>query len=262
MKRYIKSGVQIVGNDFVFDFEHNSKDDIIEIQTPQIFKSSINNNLYWFGYIFKPHVSSRDRTKFIHYLKGLSEPSISDADLKRFIQRPLQYLSPEVNLANLDCFVYPLSGRSKLVNTMIRVINQFTGHDTNRVNFEMIKSAPTDVQFDWKLFNSEWDTPETKLQYMQMKKYIEDILIPKIHQQNYFSIAKNVKAKYRPYIKNYLKFASTEESDNFSNLSNANILVIDDINASGSTLNEVLRILNSRNNRCNIYVYTLIEHTS
>lgn len=260
MKKYIKSGVQAVGDDFVFDFEHNSEEDIIEIQTPQIFKTSIKNNLYWFGYIFKPDVSSKDRTRFIHYLKGLSQPSISDHDLQKFIERPLQYLYPEVNLTKLDCFVYPLSGRSKLVNSMIKVINEFTGHDTSRVNFEMVKSAPIDVQFDWNLFDSEWNTPETQQQYMQMKKYIENTLIPKIHQQDYFSIAKTVKAKYRRYIKNYLNFASTEESKKFSNLTDANILVIDDINTSGSTLNEVLRILNSINNRCNIYVYTLIGH--
>ncbi len=208
MKRYIRSGVQAVGDDFVFDFENNSANDIIEVQTPQLFKSSIKNNLYWFGYIFKPDVSSKDRTRFIHYLKGLSQPSIPDSTLQKFIERPLQYLSPEVNLANLDCFVYPLSGRSKLVNTMIKVINEFTGHNTNRVNFEMIKSAPADVEFDWSLFDSEWNTPETQLQYVQMKRYIEDTLLPKIHDQDYFSIAQNVKAKYRRYIKNYLKLNS------------------------------------------------------
>lgn len=37
-----------------------------------------------------------------------------------------------------------------------------------------------------------------------------------------------------------------------------NILIIDDINTSGSTLREVLRILNEINSNCNIYIYTLI----
>ena len=37
-----------------------------------------------------------------------------------------------------------------------------------------------------------------------------------------------------------------------------NILIVDDINTSGSTLRELLRIINEINSNCNIYIYTLI----
>ena len=36
------------------------------------------------------------------------------------------------------------------------------------------------------------------------------------------------------------------------------ILRVDDINTSGSTLREPLRIINEINSNCNIYIYTLI----
>lgn len=57
---------------------------------------------------------------------------------------------------------------------------------------------------------------------------------------------------------NYLGFSDDRELEKFSKMQGSNILVIDDINTSGSTLNEILRILNKVNHDCNIYVYTLI----
>ena len=38
----------------------------------------------------------------------------------------------------------------------------------------------------------------------------------------------------------------------------AKILIVDDINTSGSTLTEILRIIKAINNQCEIYIFTLI----
>ena len=46
--------------------------------------------------------------------------------------------------------------------------------------------------------------------------------------------------------------------DKLSSMQEANILVVDDINTTGSTLHEILRKLGQINQNCNIYVYTLI----
>lgn len=53
-------------------------------------------------------------------------------------------------------------------------------------------------------------------------------------------------------------FADQEQADRFARLQGANILVVDDINTTGSTLNEILRKLVKINQNSNIYVYTLI----
>ncbi|MCM1224555.1 MAG: phosphoribosyltransferase domain-containing protein [Lachnospiraceae bacterium] len=256
MERYIYGGVKPNDGDYIFDYRYNLPTDIIEISSPQLYVSSIRNHIYWFGYMFKDNVSSKQRTQFIHYIKGLSDKKISDLELTQFIELPLGELDKRIGMYDIDCFVYPVSGRSKLVAKMISVIGDYTSRDMKKASFELVKKAPTEIGFDWDLL--EVDTADDLNKYNQMKKYAEEYIVPAIKELDYFSLAKNVKPKYRRYIQNYLDFSSPEELESFSKLKGSNILVVDDINTSGSTLNEILRILNKVNKDCNIFVYTLI----
>ena len=256
MKKYIKSGVRpSENNQYIIDYTYNLPEDIIDIQPPQLYKSEHGNHIYWFGYKFKDNISRKQRTDFIHHIKGLTENPMDDRTLSRFIELPLQALDEKINLYNIDCFVYPLSGRSQLVTKIVREINRWTSRDMCRASYELVKSVPSDVQFDWAGFESVYGDDTNR--YNQMCDYVKNELMPKIHQLDYFSLAQSVKPKYRPYIQNFLSFAS-EDKETIEKLQGSNILVVDDINTSGSTLDEILRILGKINSSCNIYVYTLI----
>lgn len=152
--------------------------------------------------------------------------------------------------------MYPKSNRSNLVQTMIEEIGKATSRDMKRCSFELIKKLPSNILFDWQMF--EDDHVGNEQSYKDIKNYVENILLPKVHSLEYFSLAKNVKPKYRKYIQNYLKFDTEEHKKAFENLNGENILVVDDINTSGSTLQEILRIIGSINISCNIFIYTLI----
>ncbi len=65
-----------------------------------------------------------------------------------------------------------------------------------------------------------------------------------IHQKDYFTIAKDVKkSRFRPYMMNFLHFKNEEDKELCSNLRKQNVLIVDDVTTSGSTLNEILRAL-------------------
>lgn len=88
--------------------------------------------------------------------------------------------------------------------------------------------------------------------------YVNNVLLPKVHSLDYFSLAHNVKPKYRGYIKNFIQFQD-RDIDKIKKLQEGtNILVVDDINTSGSTLAEIIRQLFALNHSCNIFLYTLI----
>lgn len=255
MKRYISAGVRKEGSGFAIDYNYNAPDDIIYITEPQLYSSEHNNNTYYFGYRFTDDSSSTDRTEFIHSVKQIGDNPLSDGELEKFIKRPLKYLNAAVNLNDIDCIIYPVSNRSPLVSKMIRCVNDMTPHGINRGSYELVKQAPTELGFDFDAFESDHYGEQG---YDNMIKHINETLMPKLHSLDYFSIARNVKAKYRPYITGFLDFKDLAELEKFSKLQGSNVLVIDDINTTGSTLNEILRILNSINRNCNIYVYTLI----
>lgn len=257
MKRYISSGIRYDNrSNYTFDYTVDLPTDIIDIVPPQLYRSSVKNHIYWFGYQFKDTASSKQRSEFIHYIKGLGDTKISDHELTQFIELPLGELDNEFNIYGIDCVVYPVSNRSKLVNKIVSVVGSYTSRDKEVASYELVKNVPTEIEFDWK--NFEIDNGYDQNKYAQMKKYVEEVLLPSIHDLDYFSLAANVKPKYRKYIKNYLGFVSQEQLESYARVQGRNILVIDDINTSGATLDEILRILNKVNHGSNIFVFTLI----
>lgn len=255
IRQNVNSGIQYDDGDYVIDYVQNHDNDLITIQPPQLYRKEFRNRIYWFGYQFNSDVSSKQRTEFINYIKGLGDKTISDADLTTLIELPLNELSKRINMYDIDCFAYPLSGRSNLVKKIVQTVGRYTSHDTSRCSFEFIKSAPTEIGFDWDSFDA--DNKDDENRYNQMREYVETKLLPAIQNLDYFSLAQSVKPKYRKYITNYLNM-SEEDAARFARLRGNTILVVDDINTSGSTLDEILRKLGKINDNCNIYLYTLI----
>lgn len=255
MKRLVYSGVRKIDRGFDINYTYNYPNDIIDIVEPQLYETIHNNNVYHFGYRFNDDVDSNDRTKFIHAIKQIGDTKLTDDQLDQFIKRPLKYLNDKINLYKIDCMVYPLSNRSPLVAKIVRAINDMTSHEMHRCSFEFVKTAPVNIGFDFESFEAD---NSDKAGYNQMIEYINDSLLPKLHSLDYFSIAQNVKSKYRPYITGFIDFKDQESADRFSKLQGDNILLVDDINTTGSTIHEILRKLGKINNNCNIYVFTLI----
>ena len=76
---------------------------------------------------------------------------------------------------------------------------------------------------------------------------------------HYFTIAKDVKkSRFRPYMMNFLKFANEKDKQLCATIRQQNVLVIDDVTTSGSTINEILRTLRILNEDNEITVFSLI----
>lgn len=246
-------GINKKDNTFVFDYDKDDEDSIINLLDVEIYKSSINANVYYFGYVFKDNINSKVRTEFINYIKGYGNNKINENELIKFIDRPLGKLNKEINLSNIDVIVYPESKLNNLNNIIIKSITNFMSHGKEYVSYKMIKNIPSEIQFDYKSFEADCNGKDSQ-KYKDSIDYIKSML-DKTNTLDYFSIAKNIKSKYRKYIMNYLK---PETNIAKETLDAKNILIVDDINTSGSTLRELLRIINEINSNCNIYIYTLI----
>lgn len=246
---------------FVFDFEHDGAEDVVSL-TGDGYQVEAFGKCFYYGYEFSEQVESSVRTAFIKYVK-FAESLQDSPDLTKFIKKAIDNLDKQINLYNYDLVVMPESS-SKVNLYMLRYIYRFAQPTLRKM--ELIKSLPSNISFDMDGFEQSYlnDVLEngrpryTQAQKDEVKQSINNML-SLIHQKKYFTIAKDVKkSRFRPYMMEFLKFASDADKELCSTIRQQNVLVIDDVTTSGSTLNEILRTLRILNEDNEITIFSLI----
>jgi len=147
---------------------------------------------------------------------------------------------------------------------MLRYIYRFAQPSLHYM--ELVKALPENISFDMEGYENQYlnDVLEngrpryTEKQKEEVKDSI-NTMMQLIHQKEYFTIAKDVKkSRMRPYMMQFLKFKDENEEKLCQKIQKQNILIVDDIATSGSTLNEILRALRILNEDNNITIFSLI----
>ena len=246
---------------FVFDFEHDGADDIVSL-TGSGYQVEAFGKCFYYGYEFSDTVDGSVRSSFIKYVK-FSESIQKDSNLTQFIQKAVNDLNRRVNLYDYDLVVMPESS-SKVNQYMLRYIYRFAQPSLHRM--ELVKSLPEHISFDMAAYEEQYlnDVLEngrpryTEAQKEEVRQNIRKMM-DLIHQKDYFTIAKDVKkSKFRPYIMNFLRFRNEEDRMLCASIRKQNILVVDDVTTSGSTLNEMLRALRVLNEDNEITIFSLL----
>lgn len=246
---------------FVFDFEHDGKEDIVSL-TGSGYQVEAFGKCFYYGYEFAPQVDGPVRTSFIHHVK-FTENLQNNTDLTNFIKKAVDNLSHQINLYDYNLVVMPESS-SKVNQYMLRYIYRFAQPTLRKM--ELVKALPSTISFDMDAYEQSYlnDVLEngrpryTEAQKEEVKQSISKML-DLIHQKDYFTIAKDVKkSRFRPYMMQFLKFATKADEELCASIRNQNILIIDDVTTSGSTLNEILRTLRILNEDNEITIFSLI----
>lgn len=246
---------------FVFNFSNDNDDEIIKLEK-KVHRSEIFNNCYYFAYEFESNVDSYIRSLFIKSIK-FPDGTISEDDKCTFIGNAVRSLDSKINLIKYDTLIYPQS-MSELTREMIKYLSKFAG--PKYISFELIKELPSKIEFDYDRFCVDvLDSilPNGRARYTDAQK--KDVIVKikemmdNVHRSEYFSIARNIrKTKYRPFIKNYYKFRNKDDEELFKQLDKSNILVVDDIATSGTTIFHLLKTIRSINDSNNIAVFSLL----
>ena len=246
---------------FVFDFLHDGKEDIISL-TGSGYQVEAFGRCFYYGYEFSEQVDGHVRSAFIKYLK-FTEALQDNPDLTNFIKKAVDDLNKQINLYNYDLVVMPESS-SKVNQYMLRYIYRFAQPSLHKM--ELIKALPVNISFDMDAYEKQYldDVLEnghpryTQAQKEEVKQSIEKML-DLIHQKDYFTIAKDVKkSRFRPYMMHFLKFATAADEELCASIRRQNVLIIDDVTTSGSTLSEILRTLRILNEDNDITIFSLI----
>lgn len=246
---------------FVFNFEHDGANDIITL-TSNGYQVEAFGKCFYYGYEFADQVEGKLRSDFIKYVK-FSGPLQNHPDLTHFMQKAVNELNQKINLYNYDLVVMPESS-SPVNNYLLRYIYRFAQPSMHGI--ELVKSLPADISFDMNAYEQQYlnDLLEngrpryTETQKEDVKRSILEMM-ELIHQKDYFTIAKDVrKSKMRPYITNFLRYKNDADRNLCASIKKQNILIVDDVTTSGSTLNEVLRALRILNEDNNITIFSLL----
>lgn len=245
----------------MFDFEHDGVDDLVCL-TGNGYEIEAFGKCFYYGYEFSNQVDGATRSAFIKYVK-FSEPLLSHPELTSFIKKAVDNLSHQINLYDYNLVVMPESS-SKVNQYMLRYIYRFAQPMLH--SMELVKALPASISFDMDAYEKQYlnDVLEngrpryTEVQKDEVRKSIGQ-MVDLIHQKDYFTIAKDVKkSRMRPYMMHFLKFANREDEELCKGIRKQNVLVVDDIATSGSTINEVLRVLRILNEDNNITIFSLI----
>jgi hypothetical protein len=246
---------------FVFDFEHEGKDDIVSL-TGNGYQVEAFGKCFYYGYEFSDQVDGAVRTAFIKHVK-FSERLQDNQDLTQFIKKAVDNLNRRINLYDYNLVVMPESS-SQVNQYMLRYIYRFA--QPSLYKMELVKALPSSISFDMDAYEQQYldDVLEngrpryTQAQKEEVKQSIRQ-MIDLIHKKDYFTIAKDVKkSRFRPYIMHFLKFASEDDKELCRQIRRQNVLIVDDVTTSGSTLNEILRTLRILNEDNDIRVFSLI----
>lgn len=248
-------------NQFLFDFEHDGQNDIIRL-TGCGYDVTAFSHCFYYGYEFSEEIDGALRSAFIKYVK-FTDNLRENPEITHYIQKAIDDLSRKINLYDYDLVVMPESS-SKVNQYMLRYIYRFAQPMLRQM--ELVKALPENISFDMDGYQETYLDAKlengrpryTELQKNQVKASINDMM-DLIHKKDYFTIAKDVKKnRMRPFITDFLKFANEKDELLCKTIRQQNVLVIDDIATSGSTLNEVLRSLRILNEDNKITIFSLI----
>lgn len=246
---------------FVFDFEHDGAEDIVTL-TGSGYQVEAFGRCFYYGYEFAEQVDGATRSAFIKHVK-FSEPINDNPDLSKFIRNAIDNLSHQINLYDYNLVVMPES-TSKVNQYMLRYIYRFAQPTLRKM--VLVKALPANISFDMDAFEQQYldDVLEngraryTETQKEEIRQSISQ-MVDHIHKKDYFTIAKDVKkSRFRPYMMQFLKFANKADEELCASIRKQNVLIIDDVATSGSTINEILRTLRILNEDNDIAIFSLL----
>jgi len=240
----IREGISIENGEYVFNFKSDNEKDFIKLKEEPLNKLDFDGNVYLYGYNTDliPFEIKNDFIKNIRY-KDLSK--IKSDDYNNFIKNSVIRLDKTINLSIFDLIIYPQS-RSSLINDIIKQILYY-GNPSLRT-IELVKDSIDNIDFNRDALEFFLDDKKYNNRDKDIIRKNIDNLIKNIKTNNYFSISNSItKPKYRKFLSNFLKFRNPEEENTFRLMNDSNILIIDDITTSGTTIREITRNINRLN---------------
>lgn len=229
-------------NGYMLDWNSDEPEDLVKLEGTCIHITKFNKYIRCYGYkLNKTPLNKNSRNKFLSYIKAESTPMRLE-----LINKCIEDFYSKCNIKDFD-YVIKTPSKSSLNDDIINELSKFD-------NFQLIDASKKPVEhleLDMDEINSKFkkDYKEGFIKYLQS-------IIDANKKSGKFSIS-TFKPQYRNFIKPMITFGEVD----IENDSSTNLLIVDDIFTSGSTINMVLKLLNDIDFQGNVVVLTLFQNS-
>lgn len=225
MKNYILEGIRFEHDKYILDFNIDKESDIVNLHFQKFNKafSIKNGESVFYGYKINKNVNDALVKNFRIAVKTMQIPEIES-----LINKSITGFDALYPVSKFDIIITPKSS-SPLNSIISKKIKDKAGVNTLIATDLIVKNAIENIQVDY-----------TKIHDTNLKTSIEKI----INAPGGFKIT-NVPPQYRKLIMNYLKFSDDTSRRIFNAITKGNVLLIDDILTTGSTILEMSRLTKS-----------------
>lgn len=259
----LEEGVRQNANaSFAFDFAQGDSSGTVLLENPTLHRVTFPCIPHcYFAYAFKDSIPSKTRTAFIRHLKD--DPPSPEKD--RFVRDAISKFDRMVPVQQFEYVVYPQSA-SPLTIQIVLELRKVVLPAYSIGTIEMTKAMPQNIGFDYDAYELHLRnaTHAGGARKHGNDKWIQDALafakaqMVKVHALDYFSIARNIKGKYKPFLKEFYRFKTEKEAKIYKAVEFGKVLVVDDIVTSGTTLFQLFKALKTVNPSITPTVFTLL----
>jgi len=242
---------------YEFDFENDRPGGILNLCEPKLLSNNKFGYIYKFGYKFNDGVSKGLQLEFIRKLKGIQNFK-NNEEYRNFLLKPLKLLDKHIrHIWNIDICLFPQS-RSPINREIVTYLSDIA-RSKPFISFEMFKQNMQNIGFDFERYIYDNDKIWiTDLDKQRAVKRAEDY-IAKVKKRDYFSIAR-IDGKYKKYFTNFLICNSKKLENIIRKKENLNILIIDDISTTGTTIKEMIDFTYTIGGEHSVYIFSVIDN--
>ena len=228
IKTILKEGVRGDENQFDFDFNEDKQDDILKLKFNPVRKTTrkVGDTTYnyYYAYNLDKSTLSGELMKSIKML----DSNINKNSLRMFVNKAVMgFLHNRKD--DYDTIIVPASSSLILREVSDQLKNKIG--NINIINEAFIKSLNTDITFDKEQLSKVKDM---KTQKDFMKIYNKIITSDKPFKM------KEIFAPFRKFLTNFIFLNNENDRKVINNITNKNIVLIDDYKTTGTTLKAML----------------------
>lgn len=244
----LNEGVRLdSNNEYVFDFTHDEKNDLLKLQYNKdlITSKTANAVKYFYSYRFNADIDKVNKLNLINYIKrDLQEKK----EYQHLINKAIIGLfnNPYFELSDVDLILIPQSSSTLNFDIATKIKNKIP--NALFLKDTIVKNELENVTLNYDLLKSKNVKQDTIFAIENM--------ISKANVNNSFKI-KKIPPKFRKFIINFLKI-DLKNKQLLNQIVNGKILIVDDFAISGTTFKEIDRIINLYSPKEIIY-YSLLS---